>query len=80
MPVVASCVGGVPDLVKPGETGYLAAPDDSAAYAAAISQILADPALRARIATAARDHATNFTDESHWMQQLEIAYEKAFIR
>jgi glycosyltransferase involved in cell wall biosynthesis len=80
LPVVASDVGGVPDLVKPGETGFLAAPDDSAAYAEAIGQLLSDPALRVRIGAAARDHAQTYTNEDRWMEHLESAYAAAFGR
>ena len=43
LPVVATRVGGLPEMVAPGETGWLAPPRDPAALAAAISQLLADP-------------------------------------
>jgi len=42
-PLVASEVGGVPDLVTPGATGILVPPGDVEALAAAISEILNDP-------------------------------------
>lgn len=38
-PVVASDVGGLPEIVVPGQTGWLAAPGDVAAYADCIQQI-----------------------------------------
>ena len=43
LPVVATRVGGLPEMVVPGETGWLVPPRDPAALAAAISQLLADP-------------------------------------
>ena len=43
LPVVATRVGGLPELVAPGETGWLVPPRDPAALAAALSQLLADP-------------------------------------
>lgn len=41
-PVIATNVGGVPDLVVEGETGWLVAPSDSGAFAAAILELAAD--------------------------------------
>jgi glycosyltransferase involved in cell wall biosynthesis len=54
LPVVASAVGGVPELVLDGETGALVPPRDSAALAGAIRRIVADPALRDRLGEAGR--------------------------
>lgn len=45
-PMVSFNIGGVPDLVRPGETGYLAAPEDVKDFCQGIEQLLADPALR----------------------------------
>jgi glycosyltransferase involved in cell wall biosynthesis len=42
-PVVASNVGGIPDLVRHGETGYLVPPADEKALADGIKKLLADP-------------------------------------
>jgi glycosyltransferase involved in cell wall biosynthesis len=44
VPVVATQVCGIPEMVRPGETGWLVPPEDSRALAQAISQALADPA------------------------------------
>ncbi len=56
-PVVATRVGGVPDLLQDGETGLLVPPRDPAALAAAILDLLEDPTLRARLGEAARGAA-----------------------
>ncbi|MEX1148310.1 MAG: glycosyltransferase family 4 protein [Sphingomonadales bacterium] len=54
-PVVASTVGGSAELVTPGETGWLASPEDSAALSIAIRQALQfAPAAREKLAMAAR--------------------------
>jgi glycosyltransferase involved in cell wall biosynthesis len=41
-PVVASNVGGIPDLVRHGETGYLVPPADEKALADSIKKLLDD--------------------------------------
>jgi D-inositol-3-phosphate glycosyltransferase len=46
VPVVASAVGGMLDSVAEGETGRLVPPQDPAALAAAVADLLADPAQR----------------------------------
>ncbi|TFW16413.1 glycosyltransferase family 4 protein [Duganella callida] len=52
--VVASAVGGIPELLRDGDTGLLVAPDDAAAIAAAVDGLLDQPARRQRIAAQAR--------------------------
>jgi len=53
--VVASRVGGIPDLVLDGESGLLVSPGDPAALAAAIARVLSDRALAERLGAAAKD-------------------------
>ena len=54
LPVVASAVSGVPELVRDGETGLLTPVDDHAALAAALRSVLRDPAAAIRRARAGR--------------------------
>ncbi len=54
--VVATTGGALPEVVGiDGETGLLVAPDDPGALAAAISRLLDDPGLRARLGAAGRE-------------------------
>ena len=49
LPVVASAVGGIPELLTDGETGLLVPPGDPLALAAAIQRMLTDFPLRERV-------------------------------
>ncbi|MFG2005302.1 glycosyltransferase family 4 protein [Spirillospora sp. NPDC048911] len=53
VPVVAPAAGGPLDLVRPGSNGLLYAPDDAAEMRAAVNTLVADPALRHRMAARA---------------------------
>jgi glycosyltransferase involved in cell wall biosynthesis len=51
---VATDVGGCPELIVPGETGFLVPPGEPVAVARAILDVLETPTLAARLAAAAR--------------------------
>ncbi len=55
LPVVASRVCGIPDVVRDGETGTLVPPEDPEALAQAIAALVRDPAARIRQGDAARE-------------------------
>jgi glycosyltransferase involved in cell wall biosynthesis len=59
-PVVATRVGGVPEVVRHGGEGILVPPGDPDALAAAMVTVLADANLRARLGEAARRRAADF--------------------
>jgi len=52
-PVIATAVGGVPELVRDGENGLLVPVGDPEALAAAIRRLVGEPGLRERLAAAA---------------------------
>jgi glycosyltransferase involved in cell wall biosynthesis len=54
VPQVATAVGGVPEVVEHGETGFLCPPCDHVQLAQRIVQLLSDPDLRSRMAAASR--------------------------
>jgi glycosyltransferase involved in cell wall biosynthesis len=65
-PVVATDAGGVPEIVRDGETGLLAPPADPAALAAAVARLVEDAAQRARLGEAGRRRAADeFSLERH---------------
>lgn len=61
VPVVASRVGGLPEVIQDGITGFICDPDDVAAMAGRSIDLLRDPELRKRIGrAAAADVASRF--------------------
>ncbi|HSB67760.1 MAG TPA: glycosyltransferase family 4 protein [Candidatus Methylomirabilis sp.] len=63
-PIVATRVGGVPELLGDGEAGILVPPGDSAALAEAVTTLLRDPARAAALAEAGRRRATRYDAET----------------
>jgi len=55
--VVGSAVGGIPEVVSDGETGLLVPPDDPAALATALNELLDDPDRAAGMGRLGREHA-----------------------
>jgi glycosyltransferase involved in cell wall biosynthesis len=63
-PLVATSVGGLPEVVEHGRTGLLVPPRDPIALADAIVELLSDAGLRERLAAAAGERIEEFTIES----------------
>jgi len=63
-PVIATSVGGVPEVVRDGENGLLVAPDDAAALALAIRRFFEDDELRRQLAGAAASSVAAYTEEA----------------
>jgi alpha-maltose-1-phosphate synthase len=55
--VVASAVGGIPEVVAEGETGQLVPPGDERALAAAVNAMIANPAMAAEFGARGRKRA-----------------------
>jgi glycosyltransferase involved in cell wall biosynthesis len=62
-PVIATAVGGVPEIVVDGENGLLVPPGDPEAFAAAIRRFLSDAALRERLHAGAAPSVEKFAPE-----------------
>lgn len=56
VPIVAAAVGGIPEIIIDGQTGWLIPPSDSQAIEEAVCEALGTPDLRDRIVRAALEH------------------------
>lgn len=74
VPVVATAVGGVPDVVCHGETGLLVPPGDPAALAAALASLLGDPERRCTLGLAGRRAAFPAYDAKGLIARIEALY------
>jgi glycogen synthase len=72
LPVVASAVGGIPDIVRDGVTGRLVPPGDPVALAAAIDDVLDDRARLQGMADAARRNAAEYGWDRLGLRVLEV--------
>lgn len=74
VPSVATDVGGVPEVVVDGETGWLVDRPAPELFAAALRIALADPAERRRRGAAARVRATELFGAVAWAERLAECY------
>jgi len=75
VPVVASRVGGLPEVIHHGKTGFLFPPGDIPAMAAAATRLLFDHTLRAQMSHAARSSV-----ERHWQRCPAVSRYEAYYR
>ena len=75
-PVVASRVGGLPEVITHGETGFLHAPGDLDGMAASALALLTDSALRDRLSRAARATIV----ERYCEERIVPMYEEFYAR
>lgn len=75
-PVIATAVGGVPEVVRNGENGLLVPPDDPDALATAIRRFFDDDELRRRLADRAAGSVAEYAEETVFSRiedELEVA-------
>ncbi len=77
VPVVASRVGGLPEVVEHGVTGYLLDPEDVAGMASAAVELLRDPAHRCAMGKAARQRVIDRFSAEKVVPLYEACYQAA---
>lgn len=80
VPVLATDVGGVADLVTHGATGWLVRPGEPPALAHAIRHLLDDAGLRARLAAAGRPAALEQHGVDGLIRRIEALYTELINR
>ncbi|MDD5449049.1 MAG: glycosyltransferase family 4 protein [Candidatus Omnitrophica bacterium] len=73
-PVVATAVGGVPDLIEDGKTGILVPPNDPERLKAAIISLCSDEALRRRLGENASEYVLAKYSKQRLMKDMENLY------
>lgn len=77
MGIVTTTVGGIPQLVRDGESGILAVPGDVEAMAAALVRFLTDGAYLSACGKAARERAVSDYSLERHLEKLGEIYERA---
>jgi len=80
LPVVASDIGGLPELVANDATGRLVPADDPDALATALAQLLRDPSLRRDWGQAGRHRAESQFGEAQFRTAVRDLYDAATVR
>ncbi len=80
LPIVATAVGGVPDLIDDGRHGLLVPAGDPGALADAVHRLLAEPELSGRLAAAARERQAREFTVQRTTRRVEGLYERLLTR
>jgi starch synthase len=75
-PVIASRVGGIPEIVVDGETGIMVEPDDPDALATALRNLIDDPSLRAQMGRAGYQRAVHQFTWEKMLDELNALYQQ----
>jgi glycosyltransferase involved in cell wall biosynthesis len=75
-PVVASPIGGIPEVVRHDETGCLCPAGEPSAFAGAIARLLADPSLRERLGAAGRELVLSRYSSTAMCEKTEAFYDR----
>jgi glycosyltransferase involved in cell wall biosynthesis len=76
VPVIATAVGGLPEVVADGETGYLFPVGDVDSMAEAAIRLLSDDELRTRFGRAARRRAVEHFDQDRVVARYREIYDR----
>ncbi len=80
LPVLATRVGGVPELVLPDVTGVLVAPSDPEAWIDPLKRLLEEPALRTRLGAQGRKRVEDLFNIQNTVKKTEALYTTLLIQ
>lgn len=75
LPVIASAVDGLRDVVQHGETGLLVPPGCPEAFAEAAARLAADPALAQKYGEAGRRRTVQLFSIEHMVERIDLVYD-----
>lgn len=78
-PVVASNIGGIPEWLENGKTGYLVKPGNSEAIGNSIIRLLKNPKLAKRMGENGRKKAEKNFNIKNYAEEIEKIYRKSII-
>ena len=79
-PVIATDQGGLPEVVKNGETGFVVRAEDSVALAEAAVRLLENPSLARRLGQAGRERAQRRFSLDRYAREYEVLYRQIVDR
>jgi glycosyltransferase involved in cell wall biosynthesis len=74
LPVIASNVGGLPEVVADGVTGYVVAPENPADLASSLTRLCEDPTLARQMGEAGKDRALRLFTSKRLVDRFEDLY------
>jgi len=74
---LSTTVGGVPEVIRHGDTGLLVPPDDSAALAEALTRLICDPDLRNRLGSAGERYVRENFDMRSGLSTLVMLFRES---
>jgi L-malate glycosyltransferase len=77
LPVVVSDAGGLPEVVRDGQTGLVVPRDDVPALQAALKRLLLDATLRDELGRAGRAHVEHAYEWGQCVERMEACYARA---
>jgi len=72
LPVIATAVGGIPEIIEENINGMLVPPQDPQALADAVNTLLGNPSLRERLTTNARDSVKTFDYKTMAQRYMDL--------
>jgi glycosyltransferase involved in cell wall biosynthesis len=76
VPTVAFSTGGIPEMVRPGETGFLVPPGDLTGFSTALEKLVRNPGLRRRMGAAARCRAVELYSMGSYIRHCVGVYDE----
>lgn len=79
LPVVATRVGGIPDIVVEGETGFLVEPGNLESFTASLERLLSSPELRLKMGQSGKQRVQKYFSAEAMAEQFQRLYEKCLM-